>query len=138
MHVCTQCLVTGGLHCVQVPLFQGMAPADLESLAVVLTEKVYPPKSVVHYQGSEVEDVFFIQRGHVKVLLILCCHMLSLQWQHCLSHSRTPLYAAYQFSLAPCFPLYFVLKLLLMHVLPLWAGLPQLLMLCRCSPAVCA
>lgn len=127
MHVCTQCLVTGGLHCVQVPLFQGMAPADLESLAVVLTEKVYPPKSVVHYQGSEVEDVFFIQRGHVKVLLILC-----------LSHSRTPLYAAYQLSLAPCFPLYFVLKLLLMHVLPLWAGLPQLLMLCRCSPAVCA
>ena len=44
-----------------------MASADIESLAVVLTEKVYPPKSVVYYQGSEVEDLFFIQRGHVKV-----------------------------------------------------------------------
>ena len=54
----------------QVPLFQGMAPAEIESLAVVLTEKVYRPKSVVYYQGSEVEDLFFIQRGHVKVLII--------------------------------------------------------------------
>ncbi|KAL3130956.1 Rap guanine nucleotide exchange factor-like 1 [Trebouxia sp. C0009 RCD-2024] len=51
-----------------VPLFQGMAPADIESLAVVLTEKVYPPKSVVCYQGNEVEDLYFIQRGHVKLV----------------------------------------------------------------------
>lgn len=62
----------------QVPLFQGMAPAEIESLAVVLTEKVYRPKSVVYYQGNEVEDLFFIQRGHVKVLIIFlmiasCC-----------------------------------------------------------------
>ena len=48
-----------------------MAPAEIESLAVVLTEKVYRPKSVVYYQGNEVEDLFFIQRGHVKVLIIL-------------------------------------------------------------------
>lgn len=52
---------------VQVSLFQGMPLATIESLAVVLTEKVYPPKSVVYYQGNEVEDLFFIQRGHIKV-----------------------------------------------------------------------
>ena len=57
----------------QVPLFQGMTPADIESLAVVITEKVYPPKTVVYYQGNEVEDLFFIQRGHVKVLSVSCC-----------------------------------------------------------------
>ena len=45
-----------------------MLPASvLESLAVVLTEKVLPPRSVVYYQGNEVEELFFIQRGHVKV-----------------------------------------------------------------------
>ena len=48
-----------------------MAPAEIESLAVVLTEKVYRPKSVVYYQGNEVEDLFFIQRGHVKVFTLL-------------------------------------------------------------------
>ena len=54
-----------------------MPPATIESLAVVLTEKVYQPKSVVYYQGNEVEDLFFIQRGHVKVLsavAVTCDH----------------------------------------------------------------
>lgn len=68
LHMPAMLLLTNGCMGVQVPLFQGMAPADIESLAVVLTEKVYPPKSVVCYQGNEVEDLYFIQRGHVKVL----------------------------------------------------------------------
>lgn len=59
----------------QIPLFQGMAPAEIESLAVVVTEKAYPPKSVVFYQGNEVEDLFFIQRGHVKVFRMLRHHV---------------------------------------------------------------
>ena len=60
-----------------------MATAEIESLAVVFTEKVYRPKSIVYYQGNEVEDLFFIQRGHVKVFIIFfitvsCCptHLL--------------------------------------------------------------
>ena len=56
-------------------MFQGLPPGAIESLAVVLTEKVLPPKTVVYYQGNEVEDLFFIQRGHVKVtiLSLLAC-----------------------------------------------------------------
>ncbi|KAA6420636.1 MAG: Cyclic nucleotide-binding domain containing [Trebouxia sp. A1-2] len=51
----------------QVPMFQTLPASVVESLAVVLTEKVLPPKTVVFYQGNEVEDLFFIQRGHIKV-----------------------------------------------------------------------
>jgi len=48
-------------------MFQTLPASVIESLAVVLTEKVFPPKAVVFYQGNEVEDLFFIQRGHIKV-----------------------------------------------------------------------
>ncbi|KAL0028754.1 hypothetical protein WJX79_005068 [Trebouxia sp. C0005] len=52
----------------QVPMFQTLPASVVESLAVVLTEKVLPPKTVVFYQGNEVEDLFFIQRGHIKMV----------------------------------------------------------------------
>ncbi|DBB02473.1 hypothetical protein WJX82_005804 [Trebouxia sp. C0006] len=52
----------------QVPMFQTLPASVIESLAVVLTEKVFPPKAVVFYQGNEVEDLFFIQRGHIKMV----------------------------------------------------------------------
>ncbi|KAL0037517.1 hypothetical protein WJX77_000810 [Trebouxia sp. C0004] len=52
----------------KVPMFQTLPASVIESLAVVLTEKVYPPKAAVFYQGNEVEDLFFIQRGHVKMV----------------------------------------------------------------------
>ena len=52
---------------VQVPEFQGLPASTIESLALVLTEKVFPPKAVIYYQGSEVEDVYFVQRGTVTV-----------------------------------------------------------------------
>ena len=56
-----------GCACSQVPVFKVLPASVVESLAVVLTEKVLPPRSVVYYQGNEVEELFFIQRGHVKV-----------------------------------------------------------------------
>jgi len=52
---------------VQVPEFQGLSASTIESLALVLTEKVFAPKAVIYYQGSEVEDVYFVQRGTVTV-----------------------------------------------------------------------
>jgi len=52
---------------VQVPEFQGLPASTIESLALVLTEKVFAPKAVIYYQGSEVEDVYFVQRGTVTV-----------------------------------------------------------------------
>ena len=51
----------------QVPEFQGLPASTIESLALVLTEKVFGPKAVIYYQGSEVEDVYFVQRGTVTV-----------------------------------------------------------------------
>ena len=51
----------------QVPEFQRLPTSTLEDLAVVLTEKVYPPKSVIYYQGNEVEDLFFVFKGSIKV-----------------------------------------------------------------------
>jgi len=53
-------------------MFQTLPASVIESLAVVLTEKVFPPKAVVFYQGNEVEDLFFIQRGHIKVTSHRC------------------------------------------------------------------
>lgn len=52
---------------VQVPETEWLPISTLESLAVVLTEKVLPPKSVVYYQGNEVEDMYFVLKGNVKV-----------------------------------------------------------------------
>lgn len=54
-------------QCLQVPEFQDLPASSIESLAHVLTEKVYPARGVVYYQGNEVEDIFFVQQGHVKV-----------------------------------------------------------------------
>ena len=36
-------------------------------MAVVLTEKVVPPKVVIYYQGNDVEEIYFVQQGRVKV-----------------------------------------------------------------------
>ena len=55
---------------VQVPETQWLPISTLESLAVVLTEKVYAPKSVVYYQGNEVEELFFVLKGTVKVIVM--------------------------------------------------------------------
>lgn len=52
----------------QVPETEWLPISTLESLAVVLTEKVLPPKSVVYYQGNEVEDMYFVLKGNVKVI----------------------------------------------------------------------
>jgi len=52
---------------VQVPEFQGLPASTIESLALVLTEKVFAPKAVIYHQGSEVEDVYFVQGGTVTV-----------------------------------------------------------------------
>ncbi|DBB02475.1 TPA: Rap guanine nucleotide exchange factor-like 1, variant 2 [Trebouxia sp. C0006] len=52
----------------QVPEFQGLPASTIESLALVLTEKVFAPKAVIYYQGSEVEDVYFVQRGTVTMV----------------------------------------------------------------------
>lgn len=54
-------------YCLQVPEFQDLPASSIESLAHVLTEKMYPPKSVMYYQGNEVEDIFFVQQGNIKV-----------------------------------------------------------------------
>ncbi|KAA6420586.1 MAG: hypothetical protein FRX49_09379 [Trebouxia sp. A1-2] len=51
-----------------VPEFQGLPASTIESLALVLTEKVFAPKAVIYYQGSEVEDVYFVQRGIVTMV----------------------------------------------------------------------
>lgn len=55
------------LQCKQVPEFQNLPANTIESLAHVVTEKVYPAKGVIYYQGNEVEDIFFVQQGRVKV-----------------------------------------------------------------------
>ena len=60
----------------QVPEFLDLPAATRESLAHVLTEKVFAPKSVIYFQGQEVEDVFIVQRGSVKVLTDLLCQGL--------------------------------------------------------------
>ena len=54
-------------QCLQVPEFQDLPANTIESMALVLTERVVPPKGVIYYQGSEVEDVFFVQQGRIKV-----------------------------------------------------------------------
>lgn len=54
-------------QCKQVPEFQNLPVNTIESLAHVLTEKEYPAKGVVYYQGNEVEDIFFVHHGRVKV-----------------------------------------------------------------------
>ena len=46
-------------------------------MAVVLTEKVVSPKGVIYYQGNQVEEIFFVQQGQIKVahltqLLLIC------------------------------------------------------------------
>ena len=61
-----QACIIPGPH-VQVPEFQGLPASTIESLALVLTEKVFAPKAVIYYQGSDVEDVYFVQRGTVTV-----------------------------------------------------------------------
>ena len=64
------------MACFQVPEFQRLPISNLEDLAVVLTENVYPPKSVIYYQGNEVEDMFFVFKGSIKVRNphLLLCH----------------------------------------------------------------
>ncbi|KAL0037693.1 hypothetical protein WJX77_008057 [Trebouxia sp. C0004] len=52
----------------QVPEFQGLPASTIESLAHVLTEKVFAPKAIIYHQGSEVEDVYFVQRGTVLMV----------------------------------------------------------------------
>lgn len=59
------------LYTMQVLEFRDLPAGILENIALVLTEKVYPPKSVIYYQGNEVEDLFFIQKGHIKVMVQL-------------------------------------------------------------------
>ena len=56
-----------GCLVLQVPEFKGLPANTVESLAHVLTEKVFPPKGVIYYHGQEVEDVFIVQTGNVKV-----------------------------------------------------------------------
>ena len=58
-------------QCLQVPEFGNLPATIIESLAHVLTEKVFPPKGVIYYQGNEVEEVFFVQQGRVKVARLL-------------------------------------------------------------------
>lgn len=62
---------------VQVPEFQGLPASTIESLALVLTEKVFAPKAVIYYQGSEVEDVYFVQRGIVTVSPSLSSYIMT-------------------------------------------------------------
>lgn len=68
-----------------MPQFQDLPVGTIESLAHVMTEKEYPPKSVIYYQGNEVEDFFIVQRGCVKVRVPLhadagpgYCHLYPL------------------------------------------------------------
>ncbi|DBA83984.1 TPA: Rap guanine nucleotide exchange factor-like 1 [Trebouxia sp. C0004] len=58
----------GELALIQVPEFQGLPASTIESLAHVLTEKVFAPKAIIYHQGSEVEDVYFVQRGTVLMV----------------------------------------------------------------------
>ena len=73
-----------------MPEFQDLPANTTESIALVLTEKVIPPKGVIYYQGSEVEELFFVQQGRIKVagltqmrLMGACgCTVMGLGKQH--------------------------------------------------------
>lgn len=72
---CPGCCLYGqfNLSHLQVSQFRDLPPQTIENIALVLSEKVFPPKTVIHYQGNKVEDLFFIQRGHVKVTVVVIC-----------------------------------------------------------------
>ena len=54
------------LH-LQIPEFADMPQTILEGIACVLSEKVVPHSGVVYCQGDEVEDLYLIYKGSVKV-----------------------------------------------------------------------
>lgn len=51
----------------RIPLFAGLAPAELAAVASLLAERSYPRQAVIFHEGDPVEAVYFLQEGLVKV-----------------------------------------------------------------------
>lgn len=55
------------LHDCQVEELAELADATLESLACVMVDRCFQPGEVLMYQGQDMEDMFIISQGTVKV-----------------------------------------------------------------------
>jgi CRP/FNR family transcriptional regulator, cyclic AMP receptor protein len=53
-----------------VPLFSGVAPAELQRIAEVTREKAYPRGSVILFENDPGDSLFIVRSGRVKVVLI--------------------------------------------------------------------
>ncbi len=52
----------------RVPLFADLAPVDLQQVAALAVEQVYPDGEVLAEQGEAGEEMFIIVSGEVRVL----------------------------------------------------------------------
>jgi HEAT repeat protein len=53
----------------QVPLFAELTPADLEHIAAIATENVWPDGEVVARQGEAGEEMFVVVEGTIRILV---------------------------------------------------------------------
>ena len=53
----------------QVPLFAELSPADLEHIAAIATENVWPDGEVVARQGEAGEEMFVVVEGTISILV---------------------------------------------------------------------
>jgi CRP/FNR family transcriptional regulator, cyclic AMP receptor protein len=54
----------------KVPLFSELAPADLERVAEISRERVYPRNSVILFEDDPGDALYVVAQGQVKVVLI--------------------------------------------------------------------
>lgn len=53
-----------------VPLFSGLAPAEIASFAEVTREKTYPKGSVIVFEDDPGDALYIVRSGRVKVVLV--------------------------------------------------------------------
>lgn len=56
----------------QMAVFRHLPESTLRALTVVCMPREYLPNSVILQQDQEVEDVYIIQQGHVKLIRWVC------------------------------------------------------------------
>lgn len=51
----------------KVPFFEGLSPAELETVACVMIERFYPKGTVLFFEGDKGEALFVIRQGRIKI-----------------------------------------------------------------------
>jgi HEAT repeat protein len=52
----------------EVPMFSGLCPEDLEQIAQVAEEQIYPDQAVICYEGEPGNTLFIISSGRIQVV----------------------------------------------------------------------